>query len=128
MAFVLFDHISKRNIDQTISIDDESFILPNKRSCVVEEIKFYPKDSIQSLKVHTETDWNFTSNDFEHATSNKSITHMPTQRIKPMPIIFHFSSEDIMDIGKCGSDNIVTALNSIYSADILRKDLFLYFS
>jgi hypothetical protein len=126
MEYVPLDNILKRNIDQTISNEDESFALPNKRSCVIEEVKFYPKDSIESLKVHIDTEWNFTNNDFEHATSTESITYIRTQRIKPMSIIFHFASEDIMDIEKYGSDNIVTVLNSIYSADHLRKYMILY--
>jgi hypothetical protein len=119
-------NISKRNIDQTISNGDQSFVLSNKRSCVVEDIKFHPKDSIQSLTVHTDTKWNFTNNDFEHATSTESITYIRTHRIKPMPIIFHFASEDIMDIEKYGFDNMVTELKSISSADNLRKYIILY--
>ena len=113
--------ILKRNINQTISNDDESFILSNKRSCVVEEIKPYSKDSIQSLKVHIETEWNFINNDFEHAASTKSITHIPAQRLKPIPIIFHFASENTMDTEKYESDNLIKALSSIYSTGILRK-------
>lgn len=100
-------NISKRNIDQTVANGVESFILSNKRSCVEEEVKLHSKDSIQSL-------------------NNQSITHIRTHRLKPMPIIFHYASDDIMNIQKCGSDNMVTELNSIYSARDFRKYMMLY--
>ncbi len=104
-------NISKRNIDQTAANGDESFGLSNKRNCVEEEVKLHSKDSLQSLKLHINTE---------------SITHIRTHRLKPMPIIFHYASDDIMDIQKCGSDTIVTELNSIYSANDLRKYMILY--
>ncbi|CAF3920847.1 unnamed protein product [Rotaria sp. Silwood2] len=113
--------ILKRNIDQTLSNVDESITWSNKRNCIIEEEKVNRKDSIQSLKVHTDTKWSFTNNDFEHITNTKSITHIVTQKRNLIPIIFHFASEEIIDIEKYKSNNMIQALNSIYSDDNLPK-------
>jgi hypothetical protein len=66
----------------------------NKRTCITEEVKFHLKDSRQNLKLH--------------------ITN-------GVPIIFHFASEEIMDLENYGSDNLATELTSIHSAVSVRK-------
>ncbi len=76
-------------------------------------MQFQSQDSIQSSKLHTDI-------------STESIEYLRTGRTKPMPIIFHLASEDIIDIEKCRSNNMVTELNSIYSVDSWRKYRILY--
>jgi len=118
MEYVPFNNISKRNIDQTISNGNESFIVFNKRTCITEEVKFHLKDSRQNLKLHVNPKWNCINKDFEHATNSES---MKLHRTNGVPIIFHFASEEIMDLENYGSDNLVTELTSIHSAVSVRK-------
>ncbi len=74
-------NISKRNLDQTIPNDgDQCFTLCKKRTCTIGKMKLHRKNSLQSLELHTDNAWSFANNDYE------------------LLIIFHFASEDMMDI------------------------------
>ena len=112
--------ILKRNINQSIPNGDESITLSNKRSCAKEKIELYPKDSIQSLQVHNEMEYSYSNNDFEHPTNTESVTDIRKQETKPIPIIFHFPPETFIDVEKYEPDNMISALDSIYSTDTLR--------
>ncbi|CAM4747607.1 unnamed protein product [Rotaria magnacalcarata] len=78
------DDILKRNIDQTKSTVDESVLCSSKRNCVVDDEKFHRKNS------------------------------MITQRRKLISIVFHFASEESIDIHKCESINILAIINNHY--------------
>ncbi|CAF3744417.1 unnamed protein product [Rotaria magnacalcarata] len=75
------DDILKRNIDQTKSTVDESVLCSSKRNCVVDDEKFHRKNS------------------------------MITQRRKLISIVFHFASEESIDIHK-------SALSTINSSQL----------
>ncbi len=109
-----FKNISKRNINQKTSNEIESFILSNKRTCPIEETKVHLS---QNLKLHVNPAWTRTNNDFEYVTNSESMKHIQTHRTKGIPIIFHFASEEIMDL----DNNVDTELPSIHSAVSLRN-------
>ncbi|CAF4224256.1 unnamed protein product [Rotaria magnacalcarata] len=79
------DDILKRNIDQTKSTVDESVLCSSKRNCVVDDEKFHRKNS------------------------------MITQRRKLISIVFHFASEESIDIHK-------SALSTINSSQLETDD------
>jgi hypothetical protein len=70
------------------------------------------------MKLHVNPAWICTKKDFEHATNSESIQ---IERRKGIPIIFHFASEEMINLENYGTNNMDTDSTSIHSGVSLRN-------